>query len=172
MLIELDRSKPPGLLLQGIKNGIHWRAVRDVRTFSIEGPHMVFETYLQFFVDASANGFTRRSRLNGIPAPYNTTALGGAGVFASLTAEYYDGLPLNCKMQWIETHYGRLRMSTRLGKYVGAEMFVAWYPRKRKSRYVDVLPQTFNKYILPSVWYMCNYLTLVADGTAISLSRD
>lgn len=163
MLISLDRGSVPGLLLQGVKHGVYWRAVRDVRTYSIKGSHHVFAVYLQFFVDTGALDVCRYRNLNGIQPRYNRKTIGPGGLVVGLASEYYDGSPPRHKLQWVETYYGKLRSSARTGKYVGAEMFVAWYPRKRDLRYVTVLPSTFTKYILPSVQYMCNYLSLIAE---------
>lgn len=163
MLVILNRDNLPGLLMQGVKSGIHWRAIRDVQTFSIEGPHNVCFVYLQFFIDAAAFGIDPFNNINGISPPHNSREIGHSGLIVTLTGEYYYGSPPNHTMQWVETYYGKLRMSSRTGRYAGAEMLGAWYPRKRDLRYVDVLPSTFMKYILPSAQYMCNYLELIAD---------
>lgn len=163
MIIAVTRDNLPGLLAQGVKNGIYWRAVRAVQTFSIEGPHTVYAVYLQFFIDAAAVGIDPFNNINGIDPPHNSKEIGPSGLIVTLTSEFYYGSPPNHMMQWVETYYGKLRMSARTGRYVGAEMLAAWYPRKRDLRYVTVLPGTFMKYILPSAQYMCNYLELVAD---------
>ena len=163
MLITVNRDNAPGLLMQGVKSGVHWRAMRDVRTFSIEGPHTVHAVYLQFFIDAGTFGISVSHNTNGIGPPHNMTQVGCSGLIMSLTSEYYSGSPLQHKMQWVETYYGKLRRSDRTGGTVGAEMFVAWYPRTQFCRHVTVLPTTFTKYIRPSAEYMCNYLALCGD---------
>lgn len=165
MLITVNRDNAPGLLMQGVKSGVHWRAMRDVRTFSIEGPHTVHAVYLQFFIDAGTFGITPYHNTNGIDPPHNRNRaeVGRGGLILSLTSAYYNGSPLQHKMQWAETYYGKLRRSERTGGTVGAEMFAAWYPRPQSCRYVTVLPTTFTKYIRPSAEYMCNYLALCGD---------
>lgn len=163
MLISVSRDVGPGLLMQGEKSGVHWRAMRDVQTFSIEGPHTVHAVYLQFFIDAGAFGVTAYHNTNCIFSPYNRVTVGSGGLILSLTSEYYSGSPLRHRLQWVETYYGKLRRSDRTGGYVGAEMFAAWYPRKQSCRHVTVLPGTFTKYIRLSAEYMCNYLALCGD---------
>lgn len=170
MLVIVDRDTIRGLIMQGVKNGIHWRAVQDYSAYSIEGSHKVAAVYLQFFIDATACGITDQSScITEIPPPYNREVTGAAGMVAGVQSEFYGGMPHHYKMQWIEVYYGKLRQSLLSGTYVGANMIADWYPRKTSTRHLDVLPRTFMKYILPSAQYMCNYLELVADGTAVSM---
>lgn len=164
MLITVNRDNYVGLLMQGVRYGIHWRAVRDVRNGINDGRHTESAAYLQFFIDAAA--FRCEGRCIGIsdiPPRYNAAEFNGHGLVASTTSEYYDGLPEHYTMQWIELYYGSSQLSLRSGACVSATMFAAWYPRNRDKRYISVLPSTFQKYIRPSAEYMCNYLSLIGD---------
>lgn len=172
MLIKLDRREHPGLLLHGVSHGIHWRAVRDVSTLFVARSHHVYSVYLQCFVDAAACGMTEFVSINGVPALYNNAVLRRWGsITVAVVSEYACDVPARGRMRWVETYYGKLRMSARVDRPAGAEMFAAWYPRYSESPHVDVLTRTFNKYITPAAQYLCNYLTLVADDTAATV-RD
>lgn len=165
MLIAVTRDRFPGLLMQGVCQGVHWRAVRDMCTYRIEGPHNVFTVYLQFLIDVRMfNIANEREFINDLPVRYNSETVGRASNYLHLPPSWRGQSSAHHKLQWAEMYYGNLRLSERSGKYVGASMFAAWYPRRRNLRHVDVLPITFKKYVQPSAEYMCAYFSLVAEG--------
>lgn len=170
MLIELDRASAPELLMQGETHGIYWRLVAATNRQAVQQSYDAVVTHLWFLIDPSTIGMLYPFiNISGVPPRYNVTAVGKPGVGLVLRRTYRGGLPAHYKLQWVEAYYGFLKISPKTGKYLGANMFSAWYPREQTTRHVDVLSRTFRKYIRPTAAYMCNYLQLASD-TPISPS--
>jgi len=161
MLIELNREMP-GILMQGVHWDLHWRVIRDVNSWQDTAAGNAYCVYIQAFVPMRAVGIATDDGRS-IPPRYNPDV--ADAVVVSWSPDN-DDLTQQQRLQWVETYYGKLWMSSQ-GNSVAASMFAAWYPHKRKKRHVRVQLKTFMKHMRASAEYLCGFMDFFDMGDGV-----
>lgn len=155
MLIVMGRDYIKGYVAHGWCGAMYWRAISVIG--GITAPNIRSNSvYIQVLVPAKPRWLDQDWERT-FQAPHNSHV--ADGVTAYVPGEDDGGLPDHMEMQWVECPYGTVRTSVSSGEVVNADIRTAWYPRRRGSLDVPVLPATFRKYIQPTAKYMCSQLT-------------